>query len=136
VAGCGIIYMSTILHDRTIHISFSIAPFGICLFTAIIAYMSSSKKKDFFFLMDNDKVEYRYGLFKPTKFTHKWDDVIEIMMPHKEKKVQLKYKDNTEYVINLTWIEKKKSHHIKKHFYYAAREKNINLIRVDALPRK
>lgn len=136
LAGCGIIFMSTVQHDKTIHISFSIAPFGISLFTAIVAYMATAKKKDHYFLMDNDKVEYRFGFFKPVKYTYNWNDVSEIWMPHKEKKVLLKLKDNSEHIINLTWIEKKKSHFIRKQFYYASKEKNINLIKVLNLFKK
>jgi hypothetical protein len=68
--------------------------------------------------------------------THKWDDVKEIHIPHKEKKVMLIYKDNSKHIINLTWIEKKKAHFIRRHFYYAVREKNIELVKVTVLPRK
>jgi hypothetical protein len=136
LAGCGIIYMNTVLHDKTIHINFCIAPFGISLFTAIVAYLATSKKKDHYFLIDNDKVEYRFGLFKPVKCVHKWDDVKEIHLPHKEKKVLIIYKDDTEHILNLTWIEKKKSHFIRRHFYYAIREKNLKLVKVDTIRKK
>lgn len=136
LAGLGIIFMNTVLHDKSIHITFCIAPFGIALFASGVAYMASTKRKDHFFLMDDDKIEYRFGLFKPVRYYHKWDDIIEIMMPHKEKKVRVRYKDNSEYIVNLSWIEKKKSHHIRKHFYYAAKEKNISLIKVNMLPKK
>jgi hypothetical protein len=135
LAGCGIIYMSTVMHDNTIHISFSIAPFGISIFTAIVAYMSTSKKKDHYFVMDNEKVEYRYGLFKPVKRVHKWDEIKQIQIPIKEKKVGIKYNDDSEHIINLTWIEKKKAHFIRRHFYYASREKNIELIKVNNLSK-
>jgi hypothetical protein len=136
LAGIGIIIMNTVLHDKTIHITFAIAPFGIGIFTAIVAYMATAKKKDHYFIMDNDKVEYKYGLFKPVKMIHKWDDVKEIHIPHKEKKVMLVYKDNSNHIINLTWIEKKKAHFIRRHFYYAVREKNIDLVKVVTLPKK
>jgi hypothetical protein len=136
LAGCGIIYMDTVLHDKTIHMTFAIAPFGICIFTAIVAYMASSKKKDHYFKMDDDMVDYRFGFFKPVRVVHKWSDVKEIHIPHKEKKVMLVYNDNSEHIINLTWIQKKKSHFIRRHFYYAVREKNIALIKVQTLPKK
>jgi hypothetical protein len=127
LAGAGIIFMNVIMRDLSIHITFCIPPFGIGIFTGVIAYMATSKKKDHYFLMDDDKIEYRYGLFKPVKVSHKWNDVSEIQMPHKEKKVLLVYKDKTDHIINLNWLEKKKTHYIKKHFYNAAREKNINI---------
>lgn len=136
LAGCGIILMRTVFHDKSIQISFAIAPFGIGIFTAIVAYMASSKKQDHYFLMEDDRVEYRFGFFKPVKTIHKWADVKEIHIPHKEKKIMLKYNDGSNHIINLTWIEKKKSHHIKKHFYYASRDKSIELVKVTYLPKK
>jgi len=136
LAGCGIIFMNTFLHDRSIHISLCIAPFGISLFTAIVAYMATTKRKDHYFLMQDDRIEYRFGLFKPVKITHRWEEIQEIQIPHREKKVLLKYRDGSDHIVNLNWIEKKKSHFIRKHFYYASREKNITLTKVLTLPKK
>jgi hypothetical protein len=135
LAGAGIIFMNVIQHDLSIHITFCIPPFGIGVFTGIIAYMATSKKKDHFFLMDDDKIEFRFGLFKPVKVTHLWADINEILMPHKEKKVLLKYKNNTDHLVNLNWLEKKKTHFIRRQFYHAAREKNINIKSVKMLPK-
>ena len=136
MAGAGIIYMNIIQHDLSINISFCIPPFGIGIFTAIIAYMATLKRKDHYFLMDNDKIEYRFGLIKPVKITHIWSDINEIQMPLKEKKVLLKYKNNSEHILNLNWLEKKKSHYIRRHFYHAAKEKNIKILNVKMLPRQ
>jgi len=127
LAGAGIIFMNVILHDLSIHITFCIPPFGIGIFTGIVAYMATSKKKDNYFLMDDEKIEYKFGLVRPVKVTHMWADINEIMVPHKEKKVLLIYKDETDHIVNLNWLEKKKTHYIRKHFYHAAREKNINI---------
>jgi hypothetical protein len=127
LAGAGIIFMNVVQHDLSIHITFCIPPFGIGIFTGVIAYMATAKKKDHYFLMDNDKVEYKFGLVKPVKVTHLWNDISEIRVPHKEKKVLLVYKDKTEHIINLNWLEKKKTHFIKRHFYYTARENKINI---------
>jgi hypothetical protein len=135
LAGFAIIYMNVILHDLSIHITFCIAPFGIGIFTGIIAWMASARKKDHYFLMDDEKIEYRFGLVKPVKVTHVWADIKEILMPHREKKVLLKYKNNTDHIINLNWLEKKKTHFIRRHFYSAAKEKNINIISVNMLPK-
>jgi hypothetical protein len=135
LAGAGIIFMNTILHDLSIHITFCIPPFGISIFTGIIAFMATSKKKDHYFLMDDEKVEYRFGILKPVKIEHRWTDVAEILMPHKEKKVLLVYKDKSEHIINLNWLEKKKTHFIKRQFYHAAREKNIAISSPGMLPK-
>lgn len=136
LAGLGIIFMNIILHDMSIHITFAIAPFGISIFGALVAYMASVKRKDHYFLMDNEKIEYRFGLIKPVKYSHKWSDITEIIIPHMEKNIMVKYHDNRKHLINLTWLEKKKTHFIRKHFYYAAREKNINIVKVVTLPKK
>ena len=69
------------------------------------------------------------------KHSFKWTDIKEIIMPHKEKKVMLIFKDSSSFVINLTWIEKKKSSHIRKHIFYAAKEKNINVVKVQMLSK-
>jgi hypothetical protein len=135
LAGAGIIFMNLILHDLSIHITFCIPPFGIAIFTGIIAYMATSKKKDNYFIMDDEKVEYRFGILKPVKFTHKWVDVEEIIIPHKEKKVLLRYKDKSFHLINLNWLERKKTHYIKRQFYHASREKNIGITSPAMLPR-
>lgn len=136
LAGLGIVYMNMIKHDLSIHISFAIAPFGISIFGAVVAYLASTKRKDHYFIMDDEKVEYRYGLFKATKSTHRWSDVKEILIPHRDKNVMVIYNDSSKHLINLTWLERKKTHHIRKHFFYAAREKNITLSKVKELPKK
>jgi hypothetical protein len=136
LAGAGIIFMNVVQHDQSIHITFCIPPFGIGLFTGIIAYMATSKKKDHYFLIDDDKIEYRFGLFKPVRITHKWSDINEIVMPHKERKILLKYKNNTQNIVNLNWLEKKKTHFIRRHFYHAAKEKNISIVSVAILPHQ
>jgi hypothetical protein len=135
LAGAGIIFMNLIQHDLSIHITFCIPPFGIAIFTAIVAYLATSKRKDHYFVIDDEKIEYRFGLIKPVKVSHSWTDIKEIIMPHREKKVMLRYKNNTEHIINLNWLEKKKTHFIRRHFYHAAREKNINIISVKTLPQ-
>jgi hypothetical protein len=136
LAGLGIIIMNTILHDKSIHISLSIAPFGISLAVSVIAVMATFKRKDHFFLMDNEKIEFRFGILKPVKHSYKWIDIKEIHLPHKEKKVLLLLKDNSSFIINLTWLEKKKTSHIRKHFFYSAKEKNIDVVKVMMLPKK
>jgi predicted GNAT superfamily acetyltransferase len=75
-------------------------------------------------------------MLKPKIQTFLWNNVKEIQLPHKQKKIKLVMKNNSSNIINLTWIEKKKSSHIRKQFYYAAREKNIDIIKVQYLPSK
>jgi len=136
LAGSAIVFMNLYQHNLNIHISFSIAPFGIGIFVGLIAVMATFKRKDHYFLIDNEKIEYRYGLIRPVKFSHKWVDIKEIHLPHKEKKVLLVYKDNSSFVVNLTWLEKKKTSHIRKYFFYIAKEKNLPVVKVMTLPKK
>jgi hypothetical protein len=136
LAGLGIIFMNVILHDQSIHISFSLAPFGITIVVGLIALLATVKRKDYFFLIDSDKIEFRFGLIKPVKHSFKWIDIKEIHLPHKEKKVLLLFKNNSSFIINLNWLERKKTSHIRKHFFYAAKEKNIAVVKVDVLAKK
>jgi hypothetical protein len=128
IVGLGTIFMIIILKDDSIQLSVSIAPFGISIVAGIIAAMATFKGKDHFFLIDDEKIEFRYGLFNPAKTTYLWNNIAEIHLPHKQKKVRLLMKDNTSKIINLSWIQKKKSSHIRKHIFYGAKEKNINII--------
>jgi len=135
LAGLGIIFMNTILHDKTIHISLCIAPFGISIAVLVIAIMSTFKRKDHYFLIDDEKIEFRFGIVKPVKHSYKWIDLKEIHLPHKEKKVLLVFKDDSTALVNLTWLEKKKTSHIRKHFFYSAKEKKIDIVKVMVLPK-
>jgi hypothetical protein len=112
----------------------SLAPFGISLIVGLIAAYATIKRKDLFFLIDNDKVEFRYGLFRPKRYSFKWSDMREIVMPHKDRKIKVLFKDGTSYIIDLMWIQRKKSILIRKHFFHMAREKNLNVLKVVHMP--
>jgi hypothetical protein len=112
----------------------SLAPFGISLIVGLVAAYATIKRKDLFFLIDNDKVEFRYGIFRPKRYSFKWSDMREIVMPHKDRKIKVLFKDGTSYIINLMWIQRKKSILIRKHFFHMAREKNLNVLKVVRLP--
>jgi len=131
--GVAIIFMDIIEHKLAIHISYSIAPFGISIFTGIIAYLSTAKRKNHFFLIDDEKIEYRYGIIFPELKTHKWNEIKEIHIPHRGKKILLVCNENKKNIINLTWLERKKSFMIKRHIYAFARNKNIKIVTVSAL---
>jgi membrane protein YdbS with pleckstrin-like domain len=133
LAGIGIVIINIIFHDKSINISISAAPFGISLLVGIIAIMASARRKDHFFIIDEAKVEFKNGFIKPVVNTILWNEVKEIHFPHRQKKVKVVMKDDSSLVINLTWIEKKKSSHIRKHLYYVAKEKNINIIKSQVL---
>jgi hypothetical protein len=136
LAGVGILFMNAIMHNDSIHLSLSLAPFGISLVSGTIAIIATFSKNDHYIIIDNDKIEFKFGMLKPSIQTFLWNDIKEIHLPHKQKKVKLIMKNDSSNIINLTWIEKKKSSHIRKQFYYAAREKNINIVKFQYLPSK
>ncbi len=133
IAGLGVIVLNVFMHDETIHLSLSSAPFGISIIVAIIASFATFSRKDHYFIIDDDKLEFKYGMMNPVKHSFPWNNITEIYFPHREKKVKIRLKDNSFYVINLTWIEKKKSSHIRKHIFYGASEKKINIIKSQTL---
>ncbi|MGD0342292.1 MAG: hypothetical protein ABSA76_11380 [Bacteroidales bacterium] len=112
----------------------SLAPFGISLIVGLVATYATIKRKDLYFLIDDDKVEFRYGVFRPKKYTFQWSDMREIVMPHKERKIKVIFKDGTSYIIDLMWIQRKKSILIIKHFFHMARGKGLNVLKVVQLP--
>jgi hypothetical protein len=133
LAGIGIIFMNVVLKDEAINISLSSAPFGISIVVGIIAILATFSKKGQYFRIDDDNIDFRYGIVKPEKQTFPWNNIKEIYFSQRQKKIKLVMKDNSSYIINLTWIEKKKSSHIRKHLYYGATEKDINIIKIQTL---
>jgi hypothetical protein len=133
LAGIYILLISLVFGHKSITPVLSIAPFGISLIVSIIAALATIKRKDLFFLIDNDKIEFRYGIFKPARHLFKWIDIKELIMPHKQKKAKLLFKDGSSFVINLNWLQKKKAGLIRKHIFYAARERDLKVIKVNNL---
>jgi membrane protein YdbS with pleckstrin-like domain len=133
LAGFAILFVSLVLHHKSMNPVLSIAPFGIAIVVSIVAALATIKRNDLFFLVDSNKIEFRYGLFKPKKHSFNWTEIQEVTMPHKQRKAQLLLKDGSSFVIDLSYLQKKKSSHIRKHIYYAAAEKNLKIIKVDHL---
>lgn len=133
LAGVYVLLISLVFGHKSITPVLSIAPFGISIVVSIIAALATIKRKDLFFLIDNDKIEFRYGIFKPARHLFKWIDIKELIMPHKQKKAKLLFKDGSSFVINLNWLQKKKAGLIRKHIFYAAREKDLKVVKVNNL---
>ena len=114
----------------------SLIPFGAGLAVSVFATYATVKRKDLFFLVDDDKLEFRYGIIAPNLRSFKWTDIKELVVPSTQKKLKLVFNDGTIFIINLTWIEKKKSTHIIKHIYQTAREKNLKIEKVKRLEKK
>ena len=66
LAGIYVLFVSLILGQKSISPVLSIAPFGISLVVSIIAAFATFKGTDLFFSIDNDKIEYKFGIFKPS----------------------------------------------------------------------
>lgn len=136
LAGIYILLTSLVFGHKSIPAILCLVPFGISLVVAVISGFATFKGTDLFFSIDEAKIEFRFGAFKPDTHSFKWIDIKELIMPHKQKKVKLVFKDGTSFVINLNWMQKKKSSHIRKHIYHTAREKNLNVIKVMNLSSK
>ena len=108
----------------------SLAPFSISLIVGLIAAYATIKRDDIYFLVDDDKIEFRYGVFRPKKYSFPWTGIKEFIMPHKERKVKALFKDGSTHLIDLTYLQRKKATLIRTHLYHAAKEKNIVITKV------
>jgi hypothetical protein len=135
LAGLYVLFASLVLGHKSIPAVLSVAPFGISLIVTVIAAFATVKRKDLFFLVDNEKIEFRYGVFKPKKHSFSWSDVKDLVMPHKQNKILLRMKDNSSFLIDLSYLQRKKSSIIRKHIYHAARERDLEVLKVNSLPR-
>jgi hypothetical protein len=136
LAGVYILFVSLILKQKSIPPVLSVAPFGISLIVSIIAGFATFKGTNLFFSIDMDKIEYKFGIFKPITHYFKWIDIKELVMPRKQKKVMLVFKDGSTFVINLNWMKRNKSSGIRKHIFHVAREKDLVVTKVSTLSNK
>jgi len=130
IGGIYIAMLSPVFGKHSVSPVISLAPFGIGVLIGITALFATIKRKDMFFLVDNDKIEFRYGLFKPKKSSFPWTEIKKLVMPHRERKVKVMFKNNTSKIIDLSYIQRKKSILIRKHLYIGAREKDIAVLKV------
>jgi hypothetical protein len=136
VAGGYILVVSLLLGHKSIPAVLAAAPFGISLAVAAIASFATIKGTDQFFSIDKEKIECKFGILRPHIHSFKWIDIKELVMPSRQKKIKLIFNDGSSFVINLAWIQRKKSSHIRKHIYHMAREKDLNVIKVSVLKNK
>lgn len=136
LAGVWVVILNVVIGKKeSIPLIIATAPFGISLAVGTIAFLSSVKSKNQFFSIESDKLEFRFGFFRPAKHTLRWSDVAELVLPHKQKKVKFLFNDRSSLTVNLTWLQKKKSSLIRKHLYLAAWEKKIKISKVMYLER-
>jgi hypothetical protein len=115
---------------KSIPLFIALITFGISLFVAIIAAFASIRRKDLFFTVDNEKIEFRYGILRARKHSFNWSDIKELILPQKQKKAALLFNDGSSYLINLNWLQRKKSSLIRKYIYIHAKEKNLKIVKV------
>ena len=115
LAGIYILIINLVFGHKSIPLFISLITFGISLFVAVIAAFASIKRKNIFFLVDDEKIEFRFGILNPKKHSFKWSDIKELIIPHKQKKAMLRLNDGSTFLINLNWLQKKKSSLIRKH---------------------
>jgi hypothetical protein len=130
LAGLYILIVSLVFGHKSIPAILSLAPFGISLVVFIIAATATFKGANMFFSIDKEKIEYKFGIFRTVNHNFMWSDIKEIVMPQRQKKIKLLFKDGSSYTINLTWIQKEKSDIITKHLFHSAREKDLNVKKV------
>lgn len=118
---------------KSIPLFISLITFGISLFVSVIAAFATIKRKDLFFIVNDEIIEFRFGILKPKKHTIKWADIKELIMPGKQKKILLRLNDGSSFLINLNWLQKKKSSMIRKHIYLSAKQKNLKVTKVSTL---
>jgi hypothetical protein len=133
LTGLFILFRVFVLGHKDVQATFALVPFGICLFVSLIAYYATVKRKDLYFNIEDDKIEFRFGIINPKVKLFKWVDIKELVIPSKQKRVMLNFNDGGFFIINLNWIEKKKSVSIIKNIYTMALEKNIKITKVKIL---
>jgi len=135
IAGVYVLIINLVFGHKSIPIFIALITFGICLFVGVIAAFATIKRKDLFFTVNDERIEFRFGVINPKKHTFQWTDIKELVMPHKQRKVLLHLNDGSSFLINLNWLQKKKSSAIRKHIYQEAREKNLSIVKVSNLQR-
>jgi hypothetical protein len=130
LAGVYILIINLVFGHKSIPLFISLITFGISLFVAVIAGFATITRNDLFFTVNDEIIEFRFGIVSPKKHTFKWIDIKELIMPHKQKKIMLVMNDDSTFLMNLNWLQKKKSSSIRKHIYLAAKEKNVKVSKV------
>lgn len=133
IGGLYVALLSPVFGKHSVNPILSLAPFGIGILIGITALLATVKRKNMFFEINNDRIEFRYGMFNPKKHSYLWSDIRKIVMPHRERKVKLMFRDNRSEIVNLSYIQRKRSILIRKHLILGAMEKNISVLKVITL---
>jgi len=111
----------------------ALPPLITCLIITGIGFWAKLKRKDLFFLVDEGKIEFRFGVFKAKRRSFKWAKISSIVMPLTQRKIKLNLNDGKSFVINLIFFKQEKSISIKNYIYKLAVEKEIKVAVVKRL---
>jgi hypothetical protein len=136
VGGIYVALLSPVFGKHSVNPVLSLPPLGIGLIIAAVAALATIKRKGLYFLIDDEKVEFCYGLLCSVRKSFRWSDIKRLIIPHRERKAELIFKDSTSYVIDLTYLQRKKASLIRKHLFQSARIKNIEIFKVITLARR
>src|SRR5437763_44244 len=67
-----VLITNLVFGHKNIPLFISLITFGISLFVAGIAAFASIKRKDLFFIVNDEIIEFRFGIISPKKHTFKW----------------------------------------------------------------
>jgi hypothetical protein len=133
LASVYVLTANLVFGHKSLPIFIALITFGISLFVSVIAAFATIKRKDLFFAISDDYIEFRFGILNAKKHSFKWTDIKEITLPNNQKKVMLHFIDGSTFLINLNWLQRKKSSLIRKHLYQEAKQKNLKVIKVPSL---
>lgn len=122
-------YLKFFKHDNYADLSLTLTLYLITFFMFTVAILATLKRKEHFFKVDQELISYRYGLLFPSHKTHYWPDIKKVYVPPHSKNIIIEARDGKVVHINLTWVEKNKSRIIRKHIFYTARDKGIDIIK-------
>lgn len=133
LGGIYVIMLRPVFGNESVNPWLSLAPLGIGFFIGLISLYATIKRKDIYFHIDDEIIEFRYGIFRPKKYSFQWNNVKKLVLPHRERKVKLMFADGTSFIIDLSYIQRKRSILIRKHLFHMAKSKNISVITVISL---
>lgn len=123
------LFLKIFKHNNMANMGLTITALAIGCFVYLIAILASSRKQENFFKVDSNAISYRFGLIAPSLIQIDWNNISAISMPAHQKNIFIDQKSGETIKIKLTWIEKNKSRLIRRHIYYVAKQRNIEVLK-------
>lgn len=133
IAGLYVVTAQPLFGHESIHPILATAPFTVSFIVGAFAALASIKRKDLFFLVDYGKIEFRYGLLRAKRRSFQWLEIKDMVMPKRQRKIKLNLTNGTSHIIDLTYIQRKKSTLIRQYIYKSAHTKGIPVTKVQTL---